>query len=130
MTHLARCLPTETTIEAVVTAEDALVLIRADDFQIVITEHRLPRMAGLDLLRFLRGYAPDTLRVLTTNFNQASFLRQAQAAAEPHLVLTKTGEPEKWCVELGALLAQRHLLSVSDAASAPTASRVEKRTTH
>jgi CheY-like chemotaxis protein len=126
LTLLARCLPSGSTVEAVGTAEDALVLIKSAEFDAVIAEHRLPKLSGLDLFHFLRRYAPDTLRVLTTYYNQVSFLRRAQSAAEPHLTLVKTGEPEKWCEELERLLAERGLLTLTGDASGPAAARAER----
>jgi len=132
VTILGQCMPMGTSIEGVGSAEDALVRLRATEFEVVITEERLPNLSGLDLLRFLQRYAPDAVRVLTTYSTHVGFARQAKAAADPDLLVTKTGEPQRWCDELKAVLGARGLWGEqpTPGVSGPTASPTGPRSTH
>lgn len=128
VTLTSRCLPTGSDVEAVHSAEDALIRIKSNEYNLIIAENRLPGLSGTDLLLFLRRYAPDALRVLVTSSTQVSFLKRAQATAEPDLVVVRTGDEERWCGELHSLLVKKGLVGASTdvetgQAASPAASR-------
>jgi two-component system response regulator PilR (NtrC family) len=47
-------------------AEEAIVALESDDFELVISDIRMPGMSGLDLLDRVRQIAPETLVILIT----------------------------------------------------------------
>jgi DNA-binding NtrC family response regulator len=49
-------------------AEDAIAALGADYFQIVVSDVRMGRASGLDLLRWLREHSPETEMILLTAY--------------------------------------------------------------
>ncbi len=49
-------------------AEEALELLRAEDFGVVLTDLRMPGMDGMDLLRTIKALRPETEVVIMTAF--------------------------------------------------------------
>jgi DNA-binding NtrC family response regulator len=57
----------------VVTLSDpaaALVLVGSRDFDVIISDFRMPRVDGVSLLRVARAHNPTGLRVLMTGYNE------------------------------------------------------------
>lgn len=46
--------------------EDALRLIRSEDVSVILSDHRMPGMKGIDLLSIAKRQNPDTIRILMT----------------------------------------------------------------
>jgi eukaryotic-like serine/threonine-protein kinase len=56
----------------VVTATDgeqALEAVQSEAFDVVVSDQRMPRMSGVELLRRVREIAPDTVRILLTGYS-------------------------------------------------------------
>ncbi|MEW6501567.1 MAG: response regulator [Thermodesulfobacteriota bacterium] len=64
-------------LETLETAEEAMEAIRRREYDIVITDYRLPGMDGLSLLRELQGSRPHTMRVLLTAYMDEDVLADA-----------------------------------------------------
>jgi DNA-binding NtrC family response regulator len=48
---------------------EALEIIRKDDFDVVISDQRMPEMSGVDFLREVRNIAPRAMRILLTGYS-------------------------------------------------------------
>ncbi len=48
--------------------EEALALARAEDVAVIVTDQRMPRMTGLDLLKAAREIRPDAVGIIVTAF--------------------------------------------------------------
>lgn len=59
---------------------DAEMLLRTGDFAVLVTDHRMPGMDGLDLVRVVDGTHPDLARVLLTGFADSDDVAAARAA--------------------------------------------------
>lgn len=55
-------------VMAVVTAEDALKVINKTSYDLVITDLKLPGIDGLELVRAVRRYKPETSIIMTTAY--------------------------------------------------------------
>ena len=49
--------------------QDALELVRQHDFDVVISDQRMPAMTGVELLREVRRLSPRTMRILLTGYS-------------------------------------------------------------
>ncbi|MEW6594115.1 MAG: response regulator [Thermodesulfobacteriota bacterium] len=64
-------------LEVVETGEEAVEAVRRRDYDIVITDYRLPGMDGLQFLRELQGSRPCAMRVLLTAYMDEDVLADA-----------------------------------------------------
>src|SRR5450759_4933907 len=54
--------------------EEALALAREHDVAVVVTDQRMPRMTGLELLRAVREVRPDAIGIIVTAFTDVDVL--------------------------------------------------------
>ncbi|HSR36601.1 MAG TPA: response regulator [Desulfurivibrionaceae bacterium] len=64
-------------LEVLETAEEAVDAVRRREYDIVITDYRLPGMDGLNFLRELHSCRPRTMRVLLTAYMDEDVLADA-----------------------------------------------------
>ncbi len=55
-------------IETTTDAEEALRMVEADAFAVVVSDQRMPRMEGVELLEKVRVHSPDTVRIILTGY--------------------------------------------------------------
>jgi CheY-like chemotaxis protein len=67
---------------------DALDHFSAEPFDLVVTDYKMPRMDGLELIRRLRGQAPTLPIILLSGFSEALGLAEASTGAD--VVLQKS----------------------------------------
>jgi len=67
---------------------DALEQFAAHPFDLVVTDYRMPRMDGLELISRLRGQSPSLPIVLLSGFTEALGLAEASTGAD--VVLQKS----------------------------------------
>ncbi len=67
-------------------AEEALTIARAEDITVVVTDQRMPRMTGLDLLKAMRDVRPDAVGIIVTAFTDVEVLDRGGQPG-PHLPL-------------------------------------------
>lgn len=74
------------------TGEQALDMLKKADIDVVVSDMRMPRMDGAQLLRHVADQYPDTIRmVLTGHSSNEAFLR---SVGPTHQVLTKPCPPD------------------------------------
>lgn len=71
-------------------AQAALDLLREHEFDVIVTDMRMPGMDGLDLLREVRGAYPRIVRVMLSGYTDLD--RAAEASAVAHAMLMKPCE--------------------------------------
>jgi CheY-like chemotaxis protein len=64
-------------IRTVETAEEALEILREQDFDVIITDYRLPGMDGLEFCRQLRVIRPRAMTVLITAYGSPALSAEA-----------------------------------------------------
>ncbi len=91
------------------TAQDgasAYELFSQDQFALVVTDHKMPRMTGLELIQKIRSQAPDTLIILVSGFVDALGLTEQSTGAD--VVISKSaGEVSALMRSVVRLLSRR-----------------------
>jgi two-component system, NtrC family, response regulator AtoC len=83
-------------------AEQALDLARAEDVAVVVTDQRMPKMTGLDLLKALRDVRPDAVGIIVTAFTDVEVLIEAINLGRIYRYVTKPWDSK----ELKGILIQ------------------------
>ncbi len=77
------------TIFTALSADEAKVILAANDIQILITDQRMPGTLGTELLAQAVQHAPDQIRILLTGFSDIDALRDAVNRGQIYCYLTK-----------------------------------------
>lgn len=89
----------------VVTAQsgrEALELIRSDEFDVVISDQRMPEMSGVDFLNEVKTLAPRAIRILLTGYSDLQSAIRSVNESEIFRFVTKPWDVE----ELPSIVAQ------------------------
>ncbi len=70
-------------------AGEALDLIERHPVQVVVTDHRMPEMSGVDLLSQVRERQPDIIRIMLTGFAEMDVAVDAINRGEIYRLVTK-----------------------------------------
>src|SRR6187551_1119220 len=69
--------------------EEALALARAEDVAVIVTDQRMPKMTGLDLLKAAREVRPDAVGIIVTAFTDVEVLIEAVNLGRIYRYVTK-----------------------------------------
>ena len=64
-------------ITALETAEEGMEAIKKHNYDILVTDYRLPGMDGLELLRHVRGTQPHIMTILITAYKSEDIVSEA-----------------------------------------------------
>jgi DNA-binding NtrC family response regulator len=68
------------------TAEEAIEAIRAEDYDVVITDYRLPGMDGLELCRQIAEMSPHAKKILITAYGSKAVADEAKTVGVLELI--------------------------------------------
>jgi DNA-binding NtrC family response regulator len=83
-------------------AEEALELAKAHDVAVVVTDQRMPRMTGLELLKAMRDLRPEAVGIIVTAFTDVDVLIEAINLGRIYRYVTKPWDSK----ELRGILVQ------------------------
>jgi two-component system response regulator AtoC len=83
-------------------AEEALTIARGEDITVVVTDQRMPKMTGLDLLKAMRDVRPDAVGIIVTAFTDVEVLIEAVNLGRIYRYVTKPWDSK----ELKGILIQ------------------------
>lgn len=69
--------------------EDALALLGEREFEVLITDHKMPRMTGLELLERLGDRFPRMVRVLLSGYTDVPEVQRAGTSGHVHHYVLK-----------------------------------------
>jgi two-component system response regulator AtoC len=69
--------------------EEALALVRQQDVAVIVTDQRMPRMTGLELLKAAREVRPDAVGIIVTAFTDVDVLIEAINLGRIYRYVTK-----------------------------------------
>ena len=89
--------------------EQALELARANDVAAVVTDQRMPRMTGLELLRAVRDSRPDAIGIIVTAFTDVEVLIEAINLGRIYRYVTKPWDSKEMRGILTQAIERFHL---------------------
>lgn len=92
---LERSLRRDYKVFSATNGEDALAIMEQDDITLVVADHRMPGMTGLELLKKIMREYPDTIRVILTAYTDKKLLMDAINIVHVYAYLAKPWEPEE-----------------------------------
>ncbi len=93
----------------------ALALVGANDFDVVISDQRMPVMSGVELLREVRRLSPRTMRILLTGYSDMQAVVRSVNESEVFRFINKP-----WNIsELPKIVAQAVKIARTQPAQAP-----------
>jgi DNA-binding NtrC family response regulator len=97
--------------------EEALRLLRNNDFHVVISDQRMPGMKGVDLLRQIKDIAPQTMRILLTGYSDLGAIVDSVNDGEVFRYITKPWKNDalRYTVSLAAKASIDSALDVHQA---------------
>lgn len=84
------------------TAEEGLELVRTGDFDVVISDQRMPEMSGVDFLNQVKTISPRSMRILLTGYSDMQAILKSVNESEVFRFITKPWD----VVELPMIVAQ------------------------
>jgi serine/threonine-protein kinase len=87
---------------------EALDIIRDKDIDVIVADHRMPRMTGVEVLTRVRTMSPRTVRILLTGYADLDAVEGSINDSEVFRFLTKPCAPKQLreTIELAARLAR------------------------
>jgi two-component system response regulator HupR/HoxA len=94
--------------------EEALAALRAREVAVIVSDHKMPGMTGVELLRRSQDVAPDALRIILTAYTDVDSLMEAINTGHIYHFVAKPWDP----VELALVVrraAERYALLAENA---------------
>jgi len=92
---LRRALRHEYKVFSANNGKDALAIMHQNDIALIIADHRMPGMTGIELLEKALQEYPNTIRVILTSYTGEELLMDAINTVHAHGFLSKPWEPEE-----------------------------------
>jgi len=73
-------------ILAVETAEEGLELLKQEDWDIILTDYKLPGIDGLTFSKKIQGIRPDAIKILITAYKSKEVVSEARSAGIQDLI--------------------------------------------
>ena len=73
-------------IVALETAEEAMEELACQDYDIIITDYRLPGMDGVAFFKQIKKSHPDSIKILITAYKSDVVVNEAKKAGVQHLI--------------------------------------------
>ena len=74
---------------------EALDIVKAEDIDVIIADHRMPRMTGVEVLTAVRNLSPRTVRILLTGYADLDAVEGSINESEVFRFLTKPCAPDE-----------------------------------
>lgn len=76
-------------------ATEALAMLAAGEYEVLITDQKMPNMSGLELLEKIRDLYPDLVRMLLSGFTDVPGIRLAVERCGIHNYILKPVDSQK-----------------------------------
>jgi two-component system response regulator HupR/HoxA len=94
--------------------EAALRLLETEDAAVILTDYRMPRMNGVELLRRSQEVAPDAIRIVLTAYTDVDSLMEAINTGRIYHFIPKPWDPHELMVVVRRAV-ERHTLALENA---------------
>ena len=109
------------------TAADALELCGKHSFDVVVTDYKMPKMNGIELIGRLRKLHPSTSVILISGFTDTLGLDEASTGAD--VVLQKSNNEVQQLIRAVNRLLRKQQAPAKKSAGSQSSSKTEKRKT-
>ncbi len=89
--------------------EQALELVKSMDFDLVISDMRMPGMSGVELLENVKTHSPNTMRILLTGFADISSIVDAVNKSGIYRYVAKPWDDQDFRLTVKSALKQKFL---------------------
>jgi DNA-binding NtrC family response regulator len=103
-------------VTSVADAESALTSFRTNAFDGVLTDYRLPRLSGIDLIREIRAYDTAIPILMMTAYGSIDVAVEAMKAGASDFML-KPFEPARLCASIEQVLSHHRIIDRSGSGS-------------
>ncbi len=83
------------TIVTTTDPDEALDIIVKEDIKVVLSDHRMPKITGVQFLQKVRGKSEDIVRILFTGYAEFSAAEEAINVGEVYRFISKPWNPEE-----------------------------------
>jgi DNA-binding NtrC family response regulator len=97
-------------VDTVCDPTEALVLVNAGDYDLILSDYRMPKLDGVRLLRSIKNLRPDSIRIILSAYTDLDALVGAINEAEIYRFLNKPWEDYDLKATIAQALAHRDLL--------------------
>ncbi|MHB8604076.1 MAG: response regulator [Thermoplasmatota archaeon] len=104
---LARLAVANMIVDDAASGEEALEKLEANEYDLVLSDYRMARITGAELLGEVLKRQPDALRVLVTGYQEPDIAEEAIGTARAHLFVQKPWSPREFLPKLEQLLAEK-----------------------
>ena len=109
--------------------KDAIEIIKSNDIDVIIADHKMPQMTGVELLTEVKKLSPRTVRILLTGYAELDAVEGSINEGEVFRFLTKPCPPDRLKETLAlAVQAARQTPPPAPAEAARTTPAAPKRT--
>jgi len=115
-------------VQATETAEDALEILNKNIFEIVLSDHMLPGMSGMEFLKRSKEKYPDSIRLLTTGYAGVDILTEAINEGEIYRFLKKPVSILDLCLTVKTAIKHYELIAENRKFMKELEKKVKKRT--
>jgi Nif-specific regulatory protein len=91
--------------------EEALGVLRDNDVAVIVTDQRMPKMSGLELLKAARDVRPDAVGIILTAFTDVEVLIEAINLGQIYRYITKPWDGKEVRGILQQAIERYHLLA-------------------
>ena len=90
--------------------DEALKIIQNQDIDVIVADHRMPRMTGVEVLTRVRILSPRTVRILLTGYADLDAVEGSINEGEVFRFLTKPCPPKELreTIRLAAVISKTH----------------------
>ena len=94
-------------IETVESGEEALDKLKKQKFDVVLSDYRMPKMTGVELLTKVKDRYPNTLRMLITGYTDINTAKEAINKAEVNNYIEKTWDSKEIVLTIDEALKRK-----------------------
>lgn len=98
-------------IDTAMSGQEALQLLKDNDYQLIITDHKMPHMNGAELLKRIKALHPDTIRIMLTGHADTGAVLGAINEGAVYKFILKPWNDDDLRITVGLALEQYDLIA-------------------
>ena len=92
---LKRVFRNEYNVLSATNGQDAIILMQQNEIALIIADHRMPGMTGVEFLEKMSQDYPDAIRIILTAYTDEKLVMDAINMGHVHAYITKPWEPDE-----------------------------------